>query len=162
MAKKDPNKENSWKKYKTMILGIVLPLIVVAVYNYVHDIIQAGKDQLHKKSVVNIVITDADIENHYDTIFEINFAKKLKDPNIWAQVLGSGFVAKLITLEKEEVYTTVKAQIMEGDSINNNFIEEMGKAAGIRNENVTKAFGEMLKAFVDGNITRVRYVGADF
>jgi hypothetical protein len=135
---------------KKNALALILSGLVVC-WTFVKDVFKTGADAKLKNTVVNIVISSNEVNDHFNEIIEVKFNEKLKDPFIWFDVLGSDFVGDFAKEKAIEVHEAIEKKLLIQDSIQQSFADVLGKDLGIRNEDVIPLFSKMLKAFKNGD-----------
>ena len=139
--------------FKKHFVTIILSGLVVA-WTFIKDLINTGAESKFNNQVVNVVVTSDKIDDHIDTLITDKIELTMGNPLVWLEVLDSEYIKE----KEDRIYKKVEADLMKKDSIDMVFIESLGRESGIRNEDVPKMFGIMLKAFVKGELKDVRHV----
>lgn len=115
-----------------------------------------------KIEITNVVKHDMKdyMDSLVDARFTHNLKKSLNNPMIWYDALNSDYVVEYAEEKATEIRQEVSRKLLEVDSIQRGFIESMGKALGIRDEDVMPLISKMLKDYVKKN--DIRTVTATF
>lgn len=149
---------NKVKEFLTKHFITLLLSVLIFCWTFIKEAVTDSADFKFKEAVRNIVINDKDIQNHLDSTidsrFELNLKKSLNNPMLWFDALNSNFVSDYAEERALEIREEVSKQLIKIDSIQRSFIQSIGKANGIRDEDVIPYFEDMMRDYVRSKSNR--------
>ena len=130
-------------------LKIIMLTLVGGGYAGYKEYFEEEKRTDLKKEIVIVVKTDLKhyLDSLMDVRFMVNLEKSLNNPMIWLDALSTPYVAEFVEDEALEIKEEVRKAIYEEDSLQDNFVESIGKSLGIRDEDVIPMMKEMFKYY---------------
>ncbi len=143
--------------FKKHFVTIILSGLVVA-WTFIKDLINTGAESKFNNQVVNVVVTSDKIDDHIDTLITDKIELTMGNPLVWLEVLDSEYIKE----KEDRIYKKVESDLLKKDSIDMDFINILGEALGIRNEDVIPKLGELMKDYTEGNLNSIRRTNVSF
>ena len=131
---------------------------MVVAWTFIKDLINTGAESKFNNQVVNVVVTSDKIDDHIDTLITDKIELTMGNPLVWLEVLDSEYIKE----KEDRIYKKVESDLLKKDSIDMDFINILGEALGIRNEDVIPKLGELMKDYTEGNLNSIRRTNVSF
>lgn len=141
-------------KNPLIYIGTTLLLGAWALFS---DVFTTGANVKFDDRVI-IVIKSKDAKHYIDSLIYDAIDREMNDPFALLDILSSDGVGDFAKETKEEF----RKELLKEDSIKGDFVHDLGSSAGIRNDEVMKDLGELLKAFKEGRLYTTRTIRANF
>lgn len=141
------------KKPLLTIITFLMSLGSIGIGGYLGSI----WDDSINKSVIKSEVIKSKVHEWVDERIQ----EKMNDPLTYLEVLASDAVSNYAQDKAYEVRESIREEMLKQDSSKVDFIEVLGKAMGIRNEDVIPTFSKMMKEYISGRLG-TRRITAEF
>ena len=134
----------------TLVIGAAL-----FVWTFVKDTFATGAEVKTRELVINIVVSDATVEKQMRKIAQEEIIATMNDAATWLTVLDNEFLKGYTEKKVDDVKADIDRKLAQIDSAQHNLINDIGKAAGIRNDEFVKIFSSMIREYKKDHVTIV-------